>query len=322
MGEPLLWHDLALQPHGFTRHSDRQGRSTTLARLASKPVLGNANVPPQLGLGPHLLGQSGKASRRRRRNATCMACGGKVVAASAGMAVSHVPACGPACKRSSAWANNMRSHSIWGFDSTSHGIASRVATRPCLFRPLLARVGPPRPRATWDNPSTLRPAGVAWPQPLRGPHLPASGAWVAFAQAAVLCAQLIVNRGHPVRLGVRRCPAPRPYIAQMASSCIRAYVADSDGGIVRIAWLARGGVHISSRQVVQKLPCAWVLLPMLAQMARRPRWASGLSPRAGMSSAAMAPVLPRFEAIPQWAAIVPATSSSNAARARAGLVMM
>ena len=96
------------------------------------PVLGHTSawspkastVPPQPGSGPHLLGQSGRASRRRRRNATSMACGGQVVAASAGMAVSHMPACGPAC--------------IW-FESASHGIASRVATRPHLFRPPPAR---------------------------------------------------------------------------------------------------------------------------------------------------------------------------------------
>ena len=47
----------------------------------------------------------------------------------------------------------------------------------------------------------------------------------------------------------------------------------------------------------------------------------GNAGRGGMASAAMARVLPRFEAIPQWAATVPATSS-NAARAPAGLVMM
>ena len=65
-----------------------------------------------------------------------------------------------------------------------------------------------------------------------------------------------------------------------------------------------------------------------------PRWGLGLVPPrqtsspssampggAGMASAAMARVLPRFEAIPQWAATVPATSS-KAARAPAGLVMM
>ena len=89
------------RPHGFPRHSD----PCALARLASKqPVLGHASawspkasiVPPQPGLGPHLLGQRG--------DATSMACGGKVVAASAGMAVSHMPACGPACERRSAWA--------------------------------------------------------------------------------------------------------------------------------------------------------------------------------------------------------------------------
>ena len=64
-----------------------------------------------------------------------------------------------------------------------------------------------------------------------------------------------------------------------------------------------------------------------------PRWASCLSPchtsspssaipgGAGMASAAMARVLPGFEIIPQWNAKVPATSS-NAARAPAGLVMI
>ena len=62
------------------RATRTQARSTTLARLANKPVLGHASawspkastVPPQPGLGPHLLGQSGRASRKRRRNATSM----------------------------------------------------------------------------------------------------------------------------------------------------------------------------------------------------------------------------------------------------------
>ena len=75
-----------------------------LARLASRPVLGHAKawsprastISPHLGLGPQRLAQSGSAKRRRRLKATCIACGGRVVVLSQGIAVSHAPACGPA----------------------------------------------------------------------------------------------------------------------------------------------------------------------------------------------------------------------------------
>ena len=94
-------------------------------RLPSPVVPKHALPPWRVWPASLFLGMQGRGRRRLplcRRNlgwgrscwgkeagpvegvVTCMACGGKVVAASAGMAVSQVPACGPACKRSSAWA--------------------------------------------------------------------------------------------------------------------------------------------------------------------------------------------------------------------------
>ena len=73
-------------------------------------------------------------------------------------------------------------------------------------------------------------------------------------------------------------PPKQPHnVAQMASSCIRTYVADSDGGSVRIAWLARGA-RTSTAATMRianpvdavgglefAFPCACVLLPMPAR---------------------------------------------------------
>ena len=94
--------------------------------------------------------------------------------------------------------------------------ASRVATRPDLFRPPPVRPGPPGPRATWDFPSTLPLAGSAWPQPppvgtLHGPLLLPEAPCICWPTQAtgraraprrpprrpstppVLCVQLIAN---------------------------------------------------------------------------------------------------------------------------------
>ena len=85
-------------------------RSTTLARRVCRPVRGQANMwspnrstcPPQPGDGPQHPEATGRGMRYRRRRASCMASDNSVVAASLGMAVSHAPARGPACDRSSA----------------------------------------------------------------------------------------------------------------------------------------------------------------------------------------------------------------------------
>ena len=83
-----------------------------LALRANKPVLGRANAwspkastcAPHPGEGPQRRELRCSGRRKRRRSASCMACGCKVVAGSMGTAVSQAPACGPACERTSALA--------------------------------------------------------------------------------------------------------------------------------------------------------------------------------------------------------------------------
>ena len=103
-----------------------QARSTTLARRAKAPVAKGVDWSPT---------SSGSGSRRRRRNAICIACGGIAVAASQGMAVSHAPACGPARERSIAWelsdnAGRARDHDNVRYGSAMRGSANHVANPP------------------------------------------------------------------------------------------------------------------------------------------------------------------------------------------------
>ena len=74
------------------------------ARRANNPLRGQARAwspystcCPQPGLGPQRFGLSGRGKRKRRRNASCMACGAKVSAAD-----SHATACALPCERSKA----------------------------------------------------------------------------------------------------------------------------------------------------------------------------------------------------------------------------
>ena len=101
--EPLLRDHLAICPNGFARNShprpfDDLGSPSQepSARAGQGMVAEDVDEPPHPGEGPHRFKRRGSGRRRRRRNASCMACGDSVVAGSAGMAVNQAPACGPA----------------------------------------------------------------------------------------------------------------------------------------------------------------------------------------------------------------------------------
>ena len=267
------------------------------------------------------------------------------------------------------------------FESASHGTASRVATRPYLFRPPLARLGPPGPRATWGS----RPAGSASAAARRhGARPPPSSRSTMYLSATravsrawvprrpprrpnmppALCAQPTVKPGHPARPGG---DVPRAAFFLLAHPAQATTQRGPNGIIVHSgiccglgrrqcpdSMVGAGDAHVNSsnhahcksgrcgrwsriclsvRMRSSAYACTNAGCPSSVPRTKTPRWASGLSPcqtspsnsaipgGAGMASAAMARVLPRFEAIPQWAATVPATSST-AARAPAGLVMM
>ena len=156
-----------------------------------------------------------------------------------------------------------------------------MAAHPRLLRLRQRGAGRRGPCANWGSLSTPRLAGHTWPPPPRASkwrgrlRLPSTACIAvcsgsrsrrtgrASAHAAQYAAGAARSADWRPKLpkaagsepsarawpasSSRTSPKHFPSAFQMASSCARAYAADSDGGIVRRAWFARADAHIRSK---------------------------------------------------------------------------